>query len=153
MALLRLSLLAYSQVTCLQWTCLQLWYTPHYCSVFENILFLCLCAFFVRQHCLKHWPCLLIFFRYLHYMRNNSVVLFPCCSPTVTGKGKGCSLYCMWAVKPLCKSLSGAELVSCIKHLMSVCGSMLKHFQPGCLKALRNTWAQVWCVCQQQALI
>lgn len=146
MAMLGLSLLANSQVSCLQRTRLRY-------GIFHTTGTLCLCLLFVRQHCLKHLPRLLFLLGSLHYMRKSNVVLIPCCSPTATGKGKGCSLYCMWAVKPLCETLSGAELVSCIKHLMSVCGSMLKHFQLGCLKALRNTWAQAWRVCRQQALI
>lgn len=68
-------------------------------------------------------------------------------------KVKVCSLYSMRALKALCEALSRAESVSCKKHLMSVCGSMLKHFQPSCFQALRNNWAQAGCVCWQQAPI
>lgn len=84
----------------LRWTCLR-------CGIFHatglslKTYCLCLCLLFVRQHCLKHHPRFLFFFGSLDNMRKNNVVLFSCCNPTVTVKGKGCSLHCMWAAKLL----------------------------------------------------
>lgn len=99
---------------------LLLWFIPH--SQFDDILSLRLCFVMCLTVLLNPKPQLLFIFRSLLYMRKNSVVLFPWRRPRVTGKVKVCSLYCMQAVKPLCEALSRAELVSCKKHLMSVCG-------------------------------
>lgn len=110
-----------------------LWF-PHHWFVFENMPVICPTALFKESN---------LVLGSLHYTTRNSVVLVPCRRAAVTGKGKCCSLYCMRAVKPLCETLSGAELVSCIKYLMSVCSGTLKHFQPSCLKALRNTWSTI----------
>lgn len=124
--------------------------TPcHRGSVFENILFLCSRLLFVRRRCFKRQPRLVCFFGSLHNMRKNNVVVFPWWRPWWQEKEKAVAflLYVGY------ETLSGAELVNCIKHLMSVCGNTPKHFQPGCLRPLRNSWAQGWCVCRQQALI
>lgn len=121
MSLLGLSLLDKSLASCLQWTCRG--YGLFHTAGLEASC--CLCALlFVRQHYLNLKLFCLFF---LLYTWKNTVVLLWCC--ILKGAGKRKRLYWMWAVKPLSEITSETKLFSYMKHLMSFCSNMLKHFK------------------------